>query len=186
MSQGGTYSQFDEDRVLIDLIGKLPDIPRQFVEIGAGDGSENCTRILLDYGWRGVWVDPLLADVGTPPGVTAVARKFTLAEALESDVSKTGVLSIDIDGNDYHLWEAFGPGPAIVIIEAQIQRPEDLAWVMPYDPAYEWDHKSHDCGASVFSMIELGKRMGYSLVARPSNPHSPNLFFCKDELVSKL
>jgi hypothetical protein len=57
---------------------------------------------------------------------------------------------------------------------------------MPFDPEYEWDQKSHDCGASVFSLVELGKKKGYTLVVRPSNPHSPNLFFVRDDLLPKL
>lgn len=168
------------------LIDALPEIAPYFIEIGAGDGTENNTRILLDHGWEGAWFDPLLVGYESHNDKLGVCPWKVTRDNVPRPMRDVGLLSIDVDGNDYWLWSAYGPGPSIVIIEAQIQKPEDEPWIMPYDPEYVWNHRDNECGASVFSMVELGKELGYTLVTRPTNPHSPNLFFVKNELVSKL
>jgi hypothetical protein len=173
----GTFSQFQEDIVLLELVRRV-NPPRFYVEIGAGDGTENCTRILKEDGWQGLWFDPLLGTGKVQPW--QVHQRLTAAGC----PFPFGVLSIDVDGNDYWLWEGFGKTwyrPAIVVIEAQIQRPFDVPYIMPFDAEYEWDHKSHDCGASVCSLVELGKKMGYTFVGKCPDYHSPNLFFVSDE-----
>ena len=203
------FSQFEEDGITLELVRRL-NPPSNFVEIGAGNGSENCTRVLADkLGWDGLWFDgdpenykglAAAADV-YEPAVWAYCRFFT-RENLRSIFLKTGVplapgvLSIDVDGNDYHLWEeACGTSsqsvlapirPWIVIIEAQIQRPWDEPWIMEYQADYKWPHNDNDSGASVCSMRELGERLGYAYVGKTPNPDSPNLFFVRADLAGRL
>ncbi len=180
------YSQFGEDGITLELVQRLQP-PKFYAEIGAGDGTENNTRVLKAAGWEGVWFD---ASWGT---VDVRCHRFTVANARtlfnqHHVPTEFGVLSIDVHGNDYWIWRALGWHfrPYIVIIEAQIQRPHDRPYIMPYDPEYVWDNESHDCGASVFSLVELGRQLGYAFVGKTPDPHSPNCFFVRDDLVSKL
>ena len=57
------YSQNDEDSILSGLFERLAVKDGFFVEIGASDGAQNCTRNLAEHGWNGLWVeaDPLAA-----------------------------------------------------------------------------------------------------------------------------
>ena len=54
------WSQNGEDGLLAELVRRVGQEEREertFVEIGAADGSENCTRALAEIGWHGVWVE---------------------------------------------------------------------------------------------------------------------------------
>ena len=183
------YSQFGETGILAELIRRLRPRP-WFVEIGCGDGSENNTRDLIEKGWRGVWYDADRANVGK----AWVINALTFLQRVQPDTvipivnPPIGVLSIDVDGNDYWLWKGLNAqlNPDIVVIECQTQRPLNEPYVMPYDPDYEWDHASRDCGASLFSMQELGRELGYTFVGMPANPHSPNAFFVRNDLLPRL
>ncbi len=188
------YSQFTEDGRTVELVRRI-DPPRFFVEIGCGDGSENNTRILAEQKWSGLWIDAEPANcvtatqIADPLGVQVLCSHISLDNTawLSGRVARNfGLLSIDIDGNDYHIWKAlcggqYGLRPSVVIIEAQIQKPFDLPFVMPYDKGFVWDHASQEIGASVYSMTELGKELGYTLVGKCPDYHSPNIFFVRDE-----
>jgi hypothetical protein len=67
------------------------------------------------------------------------------------------LLSIDVDGNDYHLWEALTcVEPRVVVVEYNLGAPAPVRWVMPYDPTLRWDHRRTDFGASLASLEALG------------------------------
>ena len=56
--EAGTFSQHGEDGVIEAIFGRLDgrcSATGSFVEIGSGDGAENCTRALVDRGWTGIW-----------------------------------------------------------------------------------------------------------------------------------
>ena len=171
------------------------------MEIGAGNGSENCTRILAEERkWSGVWID---SDTTSTLAAWAIAeplgvRVINVAVDIENSAwvkgfapQAFGVLSIDIDGNDYHVWDAlcrgrYGLRPALVIIEAQVQKPHDEVWVMPYERNYVWDHMTHETGATIAALRHLGIELGYTYVGKCPDPHSPNLFFVRDDLKGRL
>jgi hypothetical protein len=68
-------------------------------------------------------------------------------------------LSIDIDGNDYHVWNAISKyKPKVVAIEFNPTIPTHIRFVQPPDP-------SINQGASLLSLVELGKEKGYELVS---------------------
>lgn len=193
------WSQFTGDGVVLELTARTK-APHSFLEIGCGDGSENNSRILAANGWTGVWVDSDAGNclsamaVADPLGVRVICSKVSLENvaSLATTVAKViGFLSIDVDGNDYHLWRGLCDGPHrlrpyIVAIEAQIQRPHDEPWIMPYDADYVWPHNNNDCGASVLSMKALGGELGYTCLGLLSNPHDPNIYFCRSDLVERL
>jgi hypothetical protein len=51
------YSQCDEDGIIQEIFRRIGTDNRRFIEIGCGDGSENCTAYLLHQGWSGLWID---------------------------------------------------------------------------------------------------------------------------------
>jgi hypothetical protein len=69
------------------------------------------------------------------------------------------LLSIDVDGNDYHIWNAVRScDPKVICIEYNPTIPTELEFVQPADPKV-----NH--GASLLSLTKLGKCKGYQLVA---------------------
>lgn len=185
------YSQFDEDGITLELVRRL-NPPHSFLEIGAGNGLENCTRILNEeLRWSGVWIDADPANVATiiernPAGVRAYCEKVKLTNTawIKSLMPQEfGVLSIDIDGNDYHIWKAlcsgeYGLKPAVCVIECQMLRPESGPWIMGYDEEYVWPHNNNECGANPDAMKALGYEMGYCFLGIPSG--SVNAFFVRN------
>lgn len=182
------WSQFGEAGILLELVRRL--CPNTWaVEIGCGDGSENNTRCLLDAGWSCSWFDASEENVAkaqrvNPDHTSRVWATPMWTQAWFPEACDVGVLSIDIDGNDYWIWQAVPCRPTIVVIEAQTQR--DDYYVMPYREDYVWDHVSRDCGATPPALIALGKTLGYTFVGMPMDPHSPNMFFCRDDCVERL
>lgn len=189
------FSQFTCDGITLELVRRL-NPPHSFLEIGSGSGAENCTRILAqELHWTGVWIDSEPSNVASaisianPLGVRALCAHVSLKNSSYIGglmPQHFGVLAIDIDGNDYHIWKSlcggeYGLKPYLVIIEAQIQKPFDQPFIMPYDESFKWDHASQEIGASIYSMIELGNELGYTFVGKCPDYHSPNLFFTRKE-----
>lgn len=87
-------------------------------------------------------------------------------------------MSIDIDGNDYWVWEALEVvKPVVVVIETHIEFGMNNI-VVPYDANYVYPGKHADYfGASPVAMVQLAHRKGYRLVG--SNRFGFNLIFAK-------
>jgi hypothetical protein len=99
-----------------------------------------------------------------------------------------GLLSIDIDGNDYWVWEAIDCiTPRIVICEYDSLLGPDRAVVTPYDPAFD-RLKAHYSflygGASLPALEDLARRKGYTLVG--SNSAGNNAFFVRNDLLGDI
>jgi hypothetical protein len=116
--------------------------------------------------------------------VQAWVTRETVNDLLEEHdaTGEIDLLSIDIDGNDYWLWEAIEVcSPRLVIIECNLHFGPERAVVVPYDPAF--DRRRHSpmyCGASLAAMVHLGGRKGYRLVAM--EPYGPNAYFLRDDV----
>lgn len=190
------YSQHDEDGMLAEIFRRLePNVPRTFVEFGVGDGLENNTLLLLKQGWRGLWLD------GSPDYAKTIRQNFnSYMESGQLVFRETfitrdnindligahfqgniGLLSLDIDGNDYYVWEYLEViRPCVVIAEYNGKFPPPLRWSIEYDPEHSWDFSDYQ-GASLAAMAELGETKGYQLVG--CNLNGTNAFFVRNDLV---
>jgi hypothetical protein len=190
------FSQFDEDGIIEEVFRRLPPATRTFVEVGAGDGTENNTRLLLAQGWRGAWVEADAACVATArrrraaelaDGRLRIIDAFVTAETIDDTLATAGVpeevdlLSVDVDGNDYWLWRALRRlRPRVVVIEHNATFGPRARIVTPYDPGFVWDKTSH-FGASLAAFAELGAEKGYALVG--CGLAGLNAFFVRQDLV---
>ncbi|MBV8600082.1 MAG: hypothetical protein JO359_00820 [Candidatus Eremiobacteraeota bacterium] len=186
-------SQNGEDGILRELLFRLGR-DRFFVEFGVQDGSECNTALLSQwYGWNGVLIegDPAYAarlrERYRDGGVTVLCE-FVTRENIVQLFERAGVpqefdlLSIDIDGNDYWVWEALGGyRPRVVVIEYNGSIPPDRFWIMRYDPAHRWN-KTLYYGASLSALKFLGDRKGYALVGTDSA--GVNAFFVRRDLLA--
>ena len=92
------------------------------------------------------------------------------------------LLSIDVDGNDYHIWQTIRQvDPRVVVIEYNGKFPPSVEWKMGYDPGHVW-LQSDWHGASLKALEKLGKSLGYQLVG--TDMRGVNAFFVKQELAA--
>jgi hypothetical protein len=191
-------SQWGEDGIIEWLCQKLPGIPRSFVEFGVENYAESNTRFLLENrGWRGLIMDGDAAAMQTlrddalywRHDLTAVGAFITrenirglLAEhGFDCDL---GILSIDIDGNDYWVLEALGEvQPAILICEMNGVFGDLHEITIPYRPDFrrlETHFSGQYFGCSIKALTSLARRLGYAFVGTNSN--GVNAFFVRDDL----
>ena len=170
------YSQNGEDGVLAYLTS-LFDCPRTCVDIGGNLdplGNPECnTANLIANGWHGYIYD--LQEICHP---WFKQRMITIENVKQTIPANTGVLSIDVDGNDYWLWEQIEADPRIVVIEYNSMVTDSK--VMPYNHAFMWDGSDY-FGASWQAMDKLGAKKGYALVFVTA---ALNLFFVRKDLIN--
>lgn len=187
------FSQFGEDGIIQHLVNHVKPQSRRFVEIGTQNYEESNTRFLLmnNY-WRGMVVDGSAADVGYIQrdeislyyGLNSRCE-FVTVENVErlvadfADEGRLGLLSIDIDGNDYWVWEAINSShPDIVIIEYNALFGPQRAITTPYRPDFDRE-KAHSSrlyyGASLGALEHLARQKGYFLAG--CNSAGNNAFF---------
>jgi hypothetical protein len=192
------YSQHGEDGLLQHLIQavKLPN--QTFIEFGVQDYEEANTRFLAGQGgWRGLIIDgdkSAMEQVRLKKSLwfsdlTTVGEFITCENInslfLENGFSgEIGVLSIDIDGNDFWVWDAINSvSPAVVICEYNHRFGEKLAVTIPYDPSFQ-RQKAHYSqiyfGASLKALCLLAERKGYDFVGASSS--GVNAFFVRKDL----
>lgn len=177
-SEFGVFSQNGEDGVLQSALQRLGvNAGGFFVEVGSGGGSEgNCVLLADYYGWRGVFVERSSSEFQSlewkysrnPRVVTR--RADVRAENIEAVLhdacvpSTFDVLSIDIDGNDFWVWDALRMFRArIVIVEYNGSLDVRQELVMPRDDNHQWDGTDY-FGASLGAYGALGRRKGYRLI----------------------
>ena len=99
-----------------------------------------------------------------------------------------GILSIDIDGNDYWVWQAVDAvRPRIVIAEYNSVFGPDLAVTIPYQADFERNLAHHSnlfWGASLSALCHLASRKGYAFVG--SNSAGNNAFFARQDCAARL
>jgi len=92
-------------------------------------------------------------------------------------------LSIDIDGNDYWVWEAIKViTPIIIIIEYNTVFGIDRAVTIPYDPLFNRTKAHHSnlyYGVSLLSLCDLAKEKGYDFVG--CNSSGNNAYFIRKD-----
>jgi len=191
-------SQWGEDGIIEWLCHKLPGINRSFVEFGVENFAEANTRFLLqNRGWRGLVMDGNPAHMAHVRSETihwmhdiVADSAFITAENINDIITRNGfagelgILSVDIDGNDYWVLKAIDcVNPAILITEINGVLGDRHAITIPYDPSFqrlEAHHSGQYFGASIKAMIGLAAQRGYSFVGTNSN--GVNAFFVRNDL----
>ena len=162
------------------------------VEFGAWDGKLGSnTYSLLQDGWHGVLIE---ADPDRFAGLTKNYAGNPRAVCINSLVGWEGsdrldallgrteipadfdLLSIDIDGNDFHVWRGLKDfQPRLVVIEYNSSIPDEISFVQPADPRL-----NH--GSSLRALTELAATKGYELAATTAL----NAFFVRADEFPKL
>lgn len=186
------HSQFGEDGILKEILTRLGNschLTKWCVEFGAWDGVflSNTCRLIREEGFRAVLIE------GDPKRLQDLELNFpgddiikvcafvglTGTTTLDAILKKTpipqdfDVLSIDIDGCDYHVWNSLRTyRPKVVLIEYNPTMPNSVDYVQPAD-------LSVFHGSSPKSICDLALAKGYGLVAVTTT----NLIFVDRQLV---
>jgi len=198
------FSQFGEDGILQHLIQEtgIDDNEKTFVEFGVQDYQESNTRFLLQgHHWQGLIIDgsgAWMESVKTSSlywryNLKAIAawidreniNDLILSSGLQGTI---GFLSIDIDGNDYWVWERISCiKPIIIACEWNSTFGKEHALSIPYDPGFNRAaaHYSHQYwGASIAALHHLAEQKGYALIG--TNQAGNNLFFVDKDRLGRL
>lgn len=193
------FSQWGEDGIIQYLIKNTEITNQIFVEFGVENYTESNTRFLLQKNnWKGLVVDGSDANISYIKNDLIYWKhnikaecEFITAENINKILTNNGIrgdigiLSIDIDGNDYWVWEAIDCiSPRIVICEYNSHFGHVHKVSTPYksDFTREFKHYSNIYyGSSISALDFLAKKKGYSLVG--SNIAGNNAFFIREDLM---
>ena len=196
------YSQWGEDGIIAFLISKISIENKIFIEFGVENYTESNTRFLLKYfNWNGMVIDSSKNNIDYinrdeimwKNGITvlqAFINKDNINDIISSYTKEKdiGLLSIDVDGNDYWIWKSIDVvHPRIVICEYNNLFGGDLLLTVPYDPLFvrEKYHYSHlFFGSSIAALKHLASDKGYLYIG--SNSSGNNAFFVRKDLASQI
>ncbi|TFF23296.1 hypothetical protein E3C22_12795 [Jiella endophytica] len=169
------HSQNGEDGILGALYDLIGTKNKWCVEFGAWDGVHlsNTCDLIRSHGWYAVQIEgngkkfetlkenfkdndrvrQIHAMVGYEPGVNTLEDYLATTEIPED----FDLLSIDIDGNDWYIWESVKKyRPRVVVIEFNPTVPNEVVFIQDKD-------MSINEGCSLAALIKLGKEKGYEL-----------------------
>lgn len=196
------FSQQGEDGIIQYLINSI-DIPNKtFVEFGVENYEESNTRfLLLNNNWSGLVLD------GSRPNIDYIKNDFIYwmydiqAESFfitRENINETlihhnikgdiGLLSIDIDGNDYWVWKEIECiKPYIVVCEYNSLFGSERPITVPYESNFyltDAHYSNLYFGASLSALCHLAEEKGYYLVG--SNSFGSNAFFVRKDKIGDL
>ena len=179
------FSQQGEDGVIEKIFSVIGTSSKFCVEFGAADGfaTSNTLNLRKNFGWQALLLDQahentainLRKEFITKSNINKIFEKYRVPRDVD-------FLSIDIDFNDFHVWQAIDRWyqPRLVVIEYNATHKPDEDKVVHYDAMASWDGSNY-FGASALAMYNLGRKKGYSLVY--ADNMGVNLFFIRDDLV---
>lgn len=193
------YSQWGEDGIIQNLLRQVEIPNKTFVEFGVENYLESNTRFLLQKdNWSGLVMDSSPDHVDTIrnselywkynlKAETALVTKDNINELLRKNglSGDVGLLSVDIDGNDYWIWQAIHSiSPRIVVCEYNSTFGRDRAVTIPYQADF-FRTKAHYSnlyyGCSLRALETLAEKKGYVLVG--SNSAGNNAFFIRKDVI---
>lgn len=192
------FSQRGEDGVIQYIINKIEIPNRIFVEFGVETYTESNTRFLLiNNNWSGLVID------GSQDNIDFIKKDFIYWKyditAVESFITKEninqlinnytkvediGLLSIDIDGNDYWIWETINViKPRIIVAEYNSAFGPTRKLTVPYksDFVRGQEHFSElFFGASLAALCHMAEIKGYDFIG--TTTAGVNAYFVRKDL----
>jgi len=196
------FSQFGDDGIIQFLIKHIVIKNEIFIEFGVENYLESNTRFLMMHNnWTGFVMD------GSATAMQILVQqpwywKYNLTQKavfIDKDninellaatgFKEIGLLHIDIDGNDYHIFNALDLSllsPAIIIAEYNSVFGSDRLITVPYQKDF-YRTKAHYsnlyAGASLPALNHVANAKGYALVG--CNLAGNNAYFVKRELLTE-
>ena len=193
------FSQFGDDGIIQFLLNNIDVYNKQFVEFGVENYEEANTRFLLEcYNWKGLVIDSDFSHIKhikkqnyywrnqLSTSFDFITKKnINLILQKNNFIGDIGILSIDIDGNDYWIWEEISIiNPSIVIIEYNARFGDEESVTIPYNESFDRKKSKEGniyYGASLSALSKLATKKNYSLICTNSNGN--NAYFVKNDLL---
>jgi hypothetical protein len=201
------YSQFEEDGIILYILAAIGMETRTVVEMCCGSGHEcMAANLILNHRFRGFLLDGDDASVNaatsffsskkdcymTPPVIRKAWITKDNVNTLLREMGASGevdLLSLDMDGNDYWIWDAITEiNPRLCVFETHNLVPDDVSVTIPYDPNfYCWSKKGDERdfrSVSLLAMKKLSEAKGYRMIG--AHRHGFNVFFLRNDLAQDL
>lgn len=192
------FSQFGEDGIIQFIIDNINIQKKIFIEFGVENYEEANTRFLLENNnWQGLVIDSSDENIkyiknkdyywkNKLVAVCDFIKVNNINQILKKNnfQGQVGLLSIDIDGNDYWVWECIEViNPDIIIIEYNARLGYENSLTIPYKEDFQRGANQDKIfyGASLKALYNLGIKKGYSLIG--TNMNGNNAFFVKNKLI---
>jgi hypothetical protein len=199
-SEFKVFSQFGEDGIIQYLVNNLKITNKIFIEFGVENYEEANTRFLLENNnWSGLIIDSSSENISHIKkqnyywrNKLIAIREFVSPENINEIIKKNqfngniGLLSVDIDGNDYWVLNAIEVVfPDIIIMEYNANFGSDKSLTIKYNPSFKRAKTGINkliYGCSLKAASNLCETKGYSLVY--VNKNGNNAFFVKKKLLN--
>jgi len=196
----GVFSQWGEDGIIQFLIREVEIQNKTFIEFGVEDFFEsNCRYLLMASDWQGFVIDGSDENIRRLQNsyfywrhdlqsVAAFVDRENINELLKKSGFNRdlGILSFDIDGNDYHILKAINAfEPRLVVSEFNPYFGTERAISVPYDPKFYRTEKHYSnlyFGASIKAIEYVLNEKGYTLVG--TGMTGGNAYFVRNDLMT--
>lgn len=196
------FTTADEDGILLNIFEKTGSGSKLFVDIGSNDCiNSNCANLAFHHAWTGIFIDGnknilergryiyrkyFKDNFNRFDFVHAIVTPGNVDDLLKKNIpgKEICLLSIDLDGNDYFIWEKISViKPRVVVTEVQVEK-GSIDFIPSYSNEFELYEDDIPKGASPLSMKKLAETKGYKLVA--ANKGCYNLFFVRKDCMHDL
>ena len=191
------FSQFGDDGIIQWLTQNLEIPNKTFIEFGVEDFSEsNCRFLMMNDNWSGFVMDGSELNIKNLKS-SYYYWKYELASKAvfinkdnindliqEQEFNReVGLLHIDIDGNDYYIWDEINViEPIIVIVEYNGIFGKDRSLSVIYDEDFIRNNSHYSYllfGSSIKSLYQLAEEKGYSFIG--CNSGGNNAYFVRND-----
>ena len=172
-------SQRGQDGVIEAIFNVIGTTNKFFVEFGIHQHEGNTLYLKNTMGWNGLWMDGggdgeiIKKEFITRDNINELLEKYDVPDSFD-------LLSIDIDGNDYYVWEVIKKNPRVLDIEYNSHIPPNESKSIEYDPNFIWKGDDY-YGVSLLALVRLGIKKGYTLIGCDST--GTDSFFVRNDLI---
>jgi hypothetical protein len=192
------FSQRGEDGIIQYIINKI-EIPNKiFVEFGVETYTESNTRFLLiNNNWSGLVIDGCNKNTDfikkdfiywkyDVVAINSFITKDNINKLINSytKIQDIGLLSLDIDGNDYWIWESIHCiKPRIIVCEYNSAFGSSRKVSVPYKSNFVRSNEHYSelyFGASLAAFCDLAEKKGYDFIG--TSGAGVNAYFVRKDL----
>lgn len=195
------YSQFEENGMLLYIFSIIGTTNKRVVEICAGDGIQcMAANLVINHGWTALLFDGDKPSVdrgnkfyAAHPATWLYPPIFKHAWITRENINELiinggfkgeiDLLSLDLDGNDYHVMEAItAVQPRVIICETQNVIPSTISVTIPYKVDFDRKQNVHAdfSGASLAAMNGFLTSRNYRLIG--AHRHGFNAIFMLNDI----
>ncbi len=194
------FSQWGEDGIIQHLVQSIEIKNKTFIEFGIEDFSEsNCRFLMMKNNWQGFVIDGSETNIQKLKNAyfywkyhLEATDRFITKDNIEDILATSGfdedlgILSVDLDGNDFFILEAITKfKPRILICEYNAVFGMNRKITTPYKSDFRRTVAHYSnlyFGASLAAMTYLADKKGYALVG--TNSHGVNAFYVRKDLLN--